>query len=201
MSSSIPDMTPPDGWKYFNFTDLLDIQGGNQPPKRDFINEPREGYVRLVQIRDFTSADYAVYIPESKKWRTFDENDILIGRYGASVGRICRGLKGVYNVALAKVIYPRDLIDGDYLYYLLKSEDFQQPLTNISRTAQAGFNKEDLSSIRLPLPHLEEQKRIANRIKSLLGKVELTRSILNETMTLLETAHENILNRAFQGKL
>jgi type I restriction enzyme S subunit len=201
MSSSIPDMTLQEGWKHFNFTDFLDIQGGAQPPKRDFIHEPKEGYIRLVQIRDFTSADYAVYIPESKKWRTFDENDILIGRYGASVGRICRGLKGVYNVALAKVIYPKDLIDGDYLYYLLKSEDFQQPLTHISRTAQAGFNKEDLSSIRLPLPPLEEQKRIVDSIKSLLGKVERTRSILNETMALLETTQENILKRAFQGKL
>ena len=30
-------------------------------------------------------------------------NDVLIARYGASVGRILRGLTGAYNVALAKV--------------------------------------------------------------------------------------------------
>jgi type I restriction enzyme S subunit len=43
----------PMNWKSIMFIDILDINGGTQPPKKDFIFEPQEGYVRLLQIRDF----------------------------------------------------------------------------------------------------------------------------------------------------
>ena len=35
------------------FTEVFDIEGGTQPPKSRFIYQPQEGYIRLLQIRDF----------------------------------------------------------------------------------------------------------------------------------------------------
>ena len=61
----------PANWCYFFFTALIDIEGGTQPPKSQFVDEPLENYVRLVQIRDFASNKYAVYVPDSKKLRHF----------------------------------------------------------------------------------------------------------------------------------
>ena len=89
-----------DGWEIKKLGDVTDLQGGSQPPKSTFLYEHQDGYVRLLQIRDFKRDDKAAYIVNSKKNRLCDENDILIGRYGASVGRICTGKSGAYNVAL-----------------------------------------------------------------------------------------------------
>jgi len=147
----------PENWLFFYFTSLIDVQGGTQPPKSTFIDSPRENYVRLVQIRDFASDKYAVYIPDKKNLRKFTENDVMIARYGASLGRICRGLSGAYNVALAKTIFNSTAIDSNYLFWLLQSGCFQTPLMQLSRTAQAGFNKEDLSYFAIPLPPIAEQ--------------------------------------------
>jgi type I site-specific restriction endonuclease len=42
----------------------------------------------------------------------------------------------------------------------LKSELFQRPILDIERSAQDGFNKEDLSEISLPIAPEREQRRI-----------------------------------------
>ena len=138
----------PENWICFRFTSLIDIEGGTQPPKSQFIDECREGYIRLVQIRDFASDKYIVFVPDTDKLRHFNEEDILIARYGASLGRICTGMSGAYNVALAKTIFSSKVLNRKYVYWMLQSESFQAPLLGISRTAQAGFNKEDLSTCR-----------------------------------------------------
>ena len=36
-----------------SLTDICDFQGGTQPPKDEWIDQPAQGYVRMLQIRDF----------------------------------------------------------------------------------------------------------------------------------------------------
>ena len=50
------------------FLDVCDFQGGTQPPKKDWSSELREGYVRMLQIRDFTQAekDRVEYVRDTK---------------------------------------------------------------------------------------------------------------------------------------
>ncbi len=191
----------PANWCYFFFTALIDIEGGTQPPKSQFVDEPLENYVRLVQIRDFASNKYAVYVPDSKKLRHFENNDILIARYGASLGRICTGMSGVYNVALAKIIFSENILNRKYVYWMLQSDVFQIPLLSISRTAQAGFNKDDLSTFSMPLPPLVEQQRIVERIESLFAKLDEAKENLQNVLDGFETRKAAILHKAFTGEL
>lgn len=191
----------PEGWKWVYFTDLIDIQGGTQPPKSQFSHTLKPGYIRLVQIRDFATDKYTVYVKDSDKLRHFNKDDILIARYGAFLGRICRGMEGVYNVALAKTIFPPELIDNDYLYWLLQSEIFQAPLTLISRTAQVGFNKNDLSSFILPLPPLMVQKKIAMFIDREFSRLDEAKEQVQSVLDSSEERKQSILHKAFTGEL
>lgn len=100
--------------------DILDIQGGTQPPKKEFIYKEKKDYIRLLQIRDFGDRPLPTFIPYTNNLKTCNKDDVLIGRYGASVGRICTGMEGAYNVALAKAIAPEG-ISKRFLFYLLKS--------------------------------------------------------------------------------
>jgi len=70
------------------FTDLFEIEGGTQPPKSQFLYEPKEGYIRLLQIRDFGENPVPTYIPITRNLKRCKKDEILIGRYGASVGRM-----------------------------------------------------------------------------------------------------------------
>ena len=75
----------PCSWAWEWFTDVMDVDGGTQPPASQFIDKPRPGYVRLVQIRDFESDGHITFIPDSPKWRKCSVGDVLIGRYGAAL--------------------------------------------------------------------------------------------------------------------
>ena len=176
---------------FVKLTEVCDFQGGTQPPKSEWSAEKKSGYIRMLQIRDFTQRhkDYTEFVKDKSTLKRCCAEDILIGRYGASIGKICTGLEGAYNVALIKAIPNKQLLICNYLKYIFIGENFQNFIQNIgSRAAQAGFNKTDLSEFQIPLPPLEDQKKIAaildaadvyrQKTKALIAKYdELTQSL------------------------
>lgn len=190
----------PKGWVKVNFTDVLDVQGGTQPPKSTFVYSPRQGYIQLLQIRDFGEKPHPTFIPIKSTLKFCKKDDILIARYGASLGRIVTGFEGAYNVALAKVIIP-DVLDKGYVRHLLKSEIFQRPILANERSAQDGFNKDDLAKIDIPIAPLSEQQRIVAKLDELMDKIDRSRARLERIPKILKRFRQSILSAAVSGKL
>ncbi len=150
-------------WEIKRLVDVCDFQGGTQPPKSEWSTMEKDGFVRMIQIRDFTQGKdrFIEYVKDSQRLKKCIATDIMIGRYGASIGKILTGLEGAYNVALVKTI-PSKILDKNYFYHYLNTPYFQNFIQNAgSRAAQAGFNKEELKDLQIPLPPLPIQKRIA----------------------------------------
>ncbi|EOC1515221.1 restriction endonuclease subunit S, partial [Cronobacter sakazakii] len=146
-------ITNPKKWPVHLMGEIIEFKGGNQPPKSDFIFEPKQGYIRLVQIRDFKSDKYATYIPQEKAKRIFEVDDVMIARYGPPVFQILRGLSGSYNVALMKAS-PKENIRKGFIFYLLQLPEYHDVVVkNSERTAgQTGVNLELLNKFNVPLP-------------------------------------------------
>jgi type I restriction enzyme S subunit len=191
----------PDGWTLTPFGELFEIQGGSQPPKETFIYEPKSGYIRLLQIRDFGDKPVPTYIPIEDANKTCESKDILIARYGASLGRILTGMEGAYNVAMAKVIFDRSLINNRYVFYLLQTPVFQTPIHMISRSAQNGFNKGDIYPIELPLAPLAEQERIVAEIEKQFTRLDQAVVSLRRLQTNLSRYKASVLKSACEGRL
>ena len=169
----------PSTWAWCSHNDVLEISGGSQPAKRFFSSVPQKGYVRLYQIRDYGENPIPVYIPNDYAMKQTEEGDILLARYGGSLGKVFHAKKGAYNVAMAKVIFKdKDLINKEYAYFYYLSDLYQGRLKEISRTAQAGFNSSDFNEMYFPLPPYEEQQRIVNAI--------------NKAFTTLDAIAENL---------
>ena len=163
--------------------DVCDFQGGSQPPKKEWISESLDGYVRMLQIRDFTQSKKIVpeFVKKNNKLKLCTEEDILIARYGASLGKILTGLSGAYNVAMMKAIPNKTVLTERYLYYYLNSPYFQQSILNVgNRAAQAGFNKTDLTKLEINCRTINAQNRIVkildeNRQIIHLKKMQITK--------------------------
>jgi type I restriction enzyme S subunit len=184
--------------RYMRLDEIADFQGGSQPPKSNFLYKEQEGYIRFIQIRDFGSDKNLTYIPISSKNRLCTKSDILIGRYGASVGKILTGLDGAYNVALMKVTPRSSFVDRDYLYFYLLSEIFQTNLLKVSdRSAQNGFSKDDIGSFSVKLPSLQEQKDTAKKFSRVRSEVLALNLVQLETKSQLTMLRESVLNSAF----
>jgi type I restriction enzyme S subunit len=188
-------------WQLIRLDEYLDIQGGSQPPKSNFIYEPKKGYIQLLQIRDFGQKPVPTYVPINMVTKFCEENDVLIARYGASLGRIVTGLKGAYNVALAKVIDNQELFIKKYLFYLLQTSVLQKPLKLISRTAQNGFAKHEIGHIQLPLCSILEQKAIVAKIEQLFSELDNGIANLKTAQAKLKIYRQAVLKKAFEGEL
>ncbi len=197
----------PESWEWVRHNDLFEISGGSQPPKSKFISEARDGYIRLYQIRDYGNNPVPVYIPISAASKISHKGDILLARYGASIGKVFWAEDGAYNVAMARVIpqYETELISKEFLFLFYQSSLYQSVIHANSRSAQAGFNKEDLSSLLFPLPPRSEQERIVCAYEKLQPFLDAYDDAAHSLATMNkgfpEALKKSILQEAVQGKL
>jgi type I restriction enzyme, S subunit len=158
----------PDTWAHSTIGDHVRFEGGTQPPRSTFVFEEREGYIRLVQTRDFKTDKYKTFIPATANHKTFTETDIMIGRYGPPVFQIYRGLKGAYNVALIKASPKTEAIDSDYLFYTLRQDKLFTLIDSLSRrsSGQTGIDMDALKSFPLSLPPINAQRAIVSILRT-----------------------------------
>jgi type I restriction enzyme S subunit len=149
----------PAGWEWARFGSVLDY----------FSDTPQPGYVQLIQIRDLGERPQPVYIPRELASKFCTSNDIMVGRYGASVGKTFWGKEGSYNVALVKMVDEHNIFYKGFLYQLLKSPLGQSYFLGISRSAQDGFNKSDIEQKLVPILPLAEQHRIVAKVDELMA--------------------------------
>lgn len=157
--------------------EVVRFQGGSQPPRDTFEYKPRDGVVRLIQIRDYKSDEFITYVPQELARRFCDEKDVMIGRYGPPIFQILRGINGAYNVALIKAVPDESRLSKDYLFYFLKQRKLFEAIDHLSRrsSGQTGIDMDFLKKYPLPLPKLEIQHAIVGLFKSFEEKQELIR--------------------------
>ena len=184
--------------KSISLSDLMDYAGGSQPPASEFINIEKEGYIRFVQIRDYDTDSHITYIPISSKNKICEEHDIMIARYGASLGRICFGINGAYNVALAKV-FPKQPYFREVLRCYLSSRTFYEGINNKGgRSAQAGFNQGDINSFIIDFP-IDEA--IVKRFENTVSPMFEQRLQLKKENQRLKDLRDTLLPRLMSGEL
>ena len=171
--------------------DICLFIGGSQPPKTSFIHTPKEGYIRLIQVRDRLNDNFITYIPKESTKKLCEPNDILIGRYGPPIFQIFRGFKGAYNVAIMKAS-PINGVNNDYLYYFLKQNSILKYVESMSlRTAgQTGVELESLYEYPVKLPDAEGQRKIADILKNIDNKIANNNKINAELESLAKTIYD-----------
>lgn len=182
---------------------VCSFQGGSQPPKLQFAYEPREGHVRLIQIRDYKSDNYPTYVARDSVRKFCTKDDVMIGRYGPPIFQILRGIEGAYNVALMKATPDESQLSKDFLFHLLQEPRFFQKVEEDSQrsSGQTGIRRELLEEHMTFIPPLHEQRRIVSELDGLQTQVDALKRLQAETAAELDALLPSILDRAFKGEL
>ena len=187
----------PKGWKLMTIGDLVTFQGGSQPPRDTFEYSPRDGNIRLIQIRDYKSDEFATYIPIEAARRFCTRDDVMIGRYGPPIFQILRGIEGSYNVALIKAI-PTGEISRDYLYYFLSQSSLFRLIEHLSQrsSGQTGIDMDALRSFPFPLP----PENVQTQTLEILHKAEQSIRHLDEHIRRQKKLANQLFTSAFDGR-
>jgi len=187
------------------------IQYGYNAPAKE------KGNIKMVRISDIQ--DNAV-IWENVPFCNIDNNeiedyilhnnDILFARTGGTVGKsfLVDNIKenAVFAGYLIRTVYDYINLKSKYLKYFMESNLYWSQLRKGTiATAQPNCNGQTLSSMFIPIPPLEEQKRIINKIKELEPLIEKYKQTEEHLYALnsniKEQLKKSILQYAIEGKL
>lgn len=191
----------PVDWDLRTIGDLIQFQGGSQPPRDTFRFSPKEEYIRLLQIRDYKTDKYKTYIPINLARKFCGRDDIMIGRYGPPVFQILNGLEGAYNVALIKAI-PSGNIDKKYAFYVLKQKklfDFIDLLSQRS-SGQTGVDLIQLKNYQIPFPPtFQEQQAIATALSDMDALLQSLDQLIAKKRAIKQGAMQDLLTAPEEG--
>ena len=207
----------PDSWEWVRLGSLADIFGriGFRGYTKNDIVPNGKGAITISPSNikngstDFTSTTYISWEKyyESPEIMIFD-NDIIVVKTGSSYGKsaIVNNLveKATLNPQL--VVLKNVLCDKNYLNLFLSSFIARKQFEKfVIGTAIPTFSQEKLSRMYVPLPPLQEQQRIVEKLKELEPYIndydkayEKIEKLNTDFPDLLK---KSILQEAVQGKL
>ena len=155
--------------------DLLESKGyirgpfGSSLVKADMVSEGIPVYEQQHAIYNHRDFRYFITLEKAKKLERFSiEPDDLIISCSGTVGKVSVILdndpKGIINQALLILRLNKNLIMPKYMKYYLESPIGYRSITaNTNKSAQVNIASRDaIEKIMIPVPSLEEQKRIVD---------------------------------------
>jgi len=204
----------PEHWVEVPFSEtLISLESGSRPrggvkgindgiPSIGAEHLNSEGGFNFTNLR-FVPIEFAKKMKRGK----IEVYDILIVKDGATTGKVsivkedfpykfaCVN-EHVFICRLTKNIYV------NFCFFFLRSHNGQdQIMSSFHGGAQGGINSEFIHAISIPLPPLNEQKRIVEKLDAILPKVKSAKARLEKIPVILKKFRQSVLAAACSGKL
>ena len=195
----------PKGWIKATLAELGSWGSGGTPKRtnKDYYN----GHIPWLVIGDLNDGvvskaknSITAYGLENSSAKLLEKGVLLIAMYG-SIGKLgITDFQCATNQAIASCIVNETLANKKYLFYLLMSR--REHLLSLGKGgAQQNISQTVLKIYEVPLAPLNEQIRIANKLDSLLAKVDTAQTRLERIPTLLKRFRQSVLAAATSGEL
>jgi type I restriction enzyme S subunit len=196
----------PEGWEWKRLGDLCEIAIGKTPKR----SEPRYwgGDNRWAIIADLNNGVVAetkehitdVAVLEECRGRLVRAGTLLMS-FKLSIGKVAFAECDLYtNEAIAALpIRDETVVDKKYLLWCLKIVTLDTEADEAVKGKT--LNKAKLKRLKIPLPPLDEQRRIVRRIEEISRRVEEARRLQQETQAQLDKVIPSVLSKAFRGEL
>ncbi|MBN1838733.1 MAG: restriction endonuclease subunit S, partial [Campylobacterales bacterium] len=170
----------PTSWVWRKFGDILHVERGGSPrPIDDYITTASDG-INWIKIGDTKNSTKYIYEtaekikPEGlKKSRLVVEGDFILSN-SMSFGKpyIMKTTGCIHDGWL--LLRPKnDNLDKEFLYYVLSSSFVYEQFKNkASGTTVKNLNSSLVKDVDIPLPPLEEQRRIVGKLDGLFAKID-----------------------------
>ncbi len=196
----------PERWHNCKLGDVLTIQNGYAFPS----NEYKRVGIPLIRQSNLAgnkvSLNNCVYLEgkyaTKKKDFILRKGDILIGMSG-SIGKLCRydlEKVGLQNQRTGKVVVNEKRLSKKFVWHYLNT--IEKKLQEKGKgLGISNVSADDIESLEILLPPIDEQERIADKLDVLLAKVKDAQSHLDKIPLILNRFRQSVLAAACSGRL
>ena len=183
-----------------------EVESGGRPMLR--INAVSSSPSRFVDLTAYKTVEVGDHMAEPF---VLQQDDVFIVRYNGDINRVAKAaiFKGERT---AKIVYPDKLmrlradqrkILPDFLVYALRSRRVREQVEELGKTTagQIGVSGAYAKGFVVPVPPVEEQRRIVAYLDGLQAKVDALKKLQAETADELAALLPSILDKAFKGEL
>ena len=185
----------PEGWVLTDIGELLTNRDSGRVPLSLGVRSKQQN-----KIYDYYGATGVV---DKVDGYLFDERLLLIGEDGANLlsrskdnAFFAEGKYWVNNHAHILDCPEKEVLD--YVAFLINSMSLENYITG---SAQPKLNQDNLNKIEIPLPPLEEQRRIIAQVNLWQSFIQHLEAHETELKDSVESAKSKILDLAIHGKL
>lgn len=188
---------------------LADLAEGGLFTDGDWVESKDQdpaGSVRLTQLADVGVGEFR---DRSDRWLRPDQaaalkctfiaaQDVLIARMPDPIGRACLAPATLGNAVTAVDVsilrIRREDADPRYVMWAINSPRFHSEVeAKQSGTTRKRISRKNLGSLTVPLPPIEEQRRIVDLLEDHLSRLEAADAYLEATLRRLEALELSML--------
>ncbi|ATV06406.1 restriction endonuclease subunit S [Fusobacterium vincentii] len=199
----------PDNWVWTRLGKISKLSGGSGFPEKyqGFLDKN----IPFYKVGSLKNIDDNFYIEKSENYiddyilteikaKLFPENTIIFAKIGEAIRLNRRAIlkenSCIDNNLMALVSNSSSYFR--YIYFWLKKEDLYK---YAQATTVPSIRQSTLEELEFPLPPLNEQKRIVEKLDFLFEKTKRAKEIIEEIKIDIENRKISILDRAFKGIL
>ena len=205
----------PAGWVWCRLGDiLLSTDAGKSPScEKRPVEKDEWGVLTTTSIQKgyFLQGENKVLPSSFEINHSMDvqEGDILITRAGPlnRTGIVCRVKELSYNLILSdktvRLKHFADNVNGDFLVVILNSSIIRELLVAMMSgmaSSQVNISQGNIKLSMIPLPPLEEQKAIVEKVNALMGLCDALEQEVKQSQAQSEMLMQSCLREVFEGR-
>ena len=184
----------PSGWRVVRLGDVCNVKQGLQIPISErFCENAKNRYFYITNEFLKENSEVKYYIENPPEGTICICDDILMTRTG-NTGRIVTNVSGVFHNNFFKIIYDRQIIKKEYFVFLLTGPKIQNEiLKRAGSSTIPDLNHGDFLSIKILLPPLDEQEKIAEILSTWDEAINLTINLIENKKQFKKALMQNLL--------
>ena len=192
----------PQGWEWCRMQDVITFVNGRAYKKEELLPQ---GKYKILRVGNFFTNNEWFYsdleLPEDK----YCYNGDLLYAWSASFGpQIWNGDKTIFHYHIWNVKFNSRVLFREYLYYFFLFDKTQVKASTTGST-MVHVSMENMKPRLIPIPPVNEQKRIVHEIENIIPLIEIYGTFQNKKEILdsniKASLKKSILQEAIQGKL
>lgn len=178
----------PDGWKWVRQSSVCNLYNGEE---KSGVSFP---YLEVKYLRGNKTAEIV------NKGKFIVKNSKVILVDGENSGEVFSIIEDGYMGSTFKALNISKVVNEEYLlFFICSKKDLYR--NNKRGSAIPHLDKNLFFNMPFPLPPLETQKRIVERIESLFAKLDEAKEKAQTALDTFELRKSAILHKAFTGEL